>query len=161
MVTALHPDADGSPSIRWSLYVGLYMFGCGIVTAFLLDELLVLLADVIGLPATYSLVVLASPTLIIGAATWWTIVERRKAYTYRLAGVFGLVTALLTGTLWTARFVSYWGFEMLGIPVVAFLAVFVLGVAGLAGVLSSLPLMYARRRLNRRTTGRETRGGPR
>lgn len=161
MVTALHPDASGSPSIHWSLYAGLYMFGCGIVTALLLDEILVLLAEVIGLPATYSLVTLASPALLFGAVAWWAVVERREGYTYHLGGVFGLVTALLTGALWTARFVSYWGFEMLGTPIMALLAVFVLGVAGLAGVLSSLPLMYARRRLNTRATGHRTRDGRR
>lgn len=129
------------------------MFVCATATAFLLHDLLGLLGEVIGLPAAYAMVILASPALAIGAVVWWAVVERRDAYTYRLGGAFGLVTALLTGLLWTVRFVGFWGFEMLVIPIVAFLVAFVLGLTALAGVLAGLPLMYARRRLDGELAG--------
>lgn len=147
MDTALRPSSSLSPSMKWSIYAGLYMFACATVTAFILYDILALLAKVIGFPAPYSMVVLASPTLVIGTVVWWAAVERRDSYTYLFGGIFGLLTALLTGVLWTVRFVSSWGFEMLVVPVVSFLVVFVLGVAVVAGIFTGLPLMYARRRL--------------
>lgn len=148
METALDTGSTDSPTLRWSIYAGGYMFVCGLIVALLLSDMLTLLAEVIGLPVPYSIVILASPTLFIGAVTWWLVVERPGSYTYRLGGFFGLATALLTGLLWTIRFVGIWGFEMLSIPIVSLLVVFVFGVVVIAGSLSGLPLMYARRRLN-------------
>lgn len=147
MNTALRPSSSISPPTKWSIYAGLYMFMCSTVTAFILYDILALLADVIGLPVPYSMVILASPAFVIGTVVWWAVVERRGSYTYLLGGTFGLLTALFTGILWTVRFVSFWGFEMLVVPVVSFLVVFVLGVAVVVGVLTGLPLMYVRRRL--------------
>lgn len=121
------------------------MFVFGIVTAVLLSDFLVLLADVIGLPSTYAKVIFASPALVFGAVFWWVIVERRASYKYRFGAVFGLVTALLTGMVWTGRFIDFWGVEMVVIPIIAFLVFYVLGLAVVAGVLTALPLMYARR----------------
>jgi hypothetical protein len=153
MAAALHPDTGVPPSTKWSVYAGLYMFVWATATAFFLADILGLLADVIGLPAEFAMVILASPALVIGAATWWAVVERRDAYTYRYAGTFGLVTALLTGLLWTARFVTVWGVDMLVVPIVSLLVLLVLGVAVNAGVLTGLPMMYARR-LSRGLAGR-------
>lgn len=153
MDPALRSSSGVSPSRKWSLCAGLYTFVCGTVAAFVLSDVLALLADVIGLRTEYAMVALASPALVIGTVAWWAVVERRSAYTYLRGGTFGLVTALLTGLLWTARFVTVWGFEMLAVPVVPFLVVFVLGVAAVAGVLTGLSLMYARRRLNGRPSG--------
>lgn len=147
MDTSLHPDYHVSSAIKWSIGAGIYMFVWATATAFLLYDVLVLLAEVIGLPTGYAMVVLASPALVFGAVAWWAVVERRNAYTYRFAGTFGLVTALLTGLLWTVRFVSVWGFEMVAVDIVTLLVVLVLGLAVVAGVLTGLPLMYARRRL--------------
>lgn len=146
MATALPPTRSVSPSIKWSVYAGLYTFLCGSATAFILSDMLGLLADVIGLPARYAMILLASPTLVIGAGTWWAVVERRASFTYLGGGTFGLVTALLTGLLWTGWFVRVWGFEMLAIPIVSFLVLLVLGMVGVAGLLAGLPFMYARRR---------------
>lgn len=146
MATALPADFALTPATTWAAYAGGYLFVCGTATAFLLADLLRLLADVIGLPAGLGLVILASPALGIGAGTWWAFVERRGAYSYPAGGLVGFLTALLTGLVWTARFVSAWGVEMVAIPIVAFLVVFVLGVVGVAGGLTGLPLMYARRR---------------
>ena len=145
---APHTDSGVSPSIQWSVYAALYMFIWGTAIAFLLSDLLTLLADVIGLPAGYAMAILASPVLVIGTLVWWILVERRGSYTYLLGATFGLVTALLTGLLWTARFVDIWGSEVLTADVIPFLVVFVLGVTTVTGVLTGIPLMYARRRLD-------------
>lgn len=132
------------------------MFVWGTVVALLLSEILALLADVIGLSAEYWMLVLASPTLAIGAVVWWGVVERRDSYTYLLGSAFGLITALFTGLLWTVRFILVWGFEMAAIPITAFLIVFVLGFAAIAGVLAAIPLMYVRRRSkSESTSGKE------
>lgn len=139
------------------MFAGLYMFVCATATALLLDEVLALLADVIGLPTPYWMAVLASPVLVVGAVVWWAVVERRDSYSYLLGGTFGPVTALLTGLLWTGRFASLWGIEMLAVEIVSLLVVFVLGLAVVAGALAGLPLMYARRRLDARLSGEEER----
>ena len=132
-------------SVKWSAYAGIYVFLCGTAIAFLLYDALVLLGDALGLPTPFSMFVFASPSLAIGPFAWWTLVERRESYTYLVGGAFGLVTALLTGSLWTVRFASGWGVEMaLAIPA---LIGFVLGVTAIAGALTGLPLMYVRRRL--------------
>lgn len=143
---AFNPAASNPPSIRWSLSAGLYMFVCGTATALALSDVLGLLASVIGLPPAVSLGILASPAFVVGTASWWAVVERREAYTYLLAAVSGLVTALATGIVWTLRFVSVWGFEMLAAEMVTLLIGAVLGVISVAGALAGLPLMYVRRR---------------
>lgn len=135
--------------MRWSIYAGLYMFVCGVATAFVLYDLLALLASVIGLPEGYAMAILPSPALVVGTVVWWAVVERRGSYSYLLGGAFGLVTALLTGLLWTVRFASSWGIEMLEVEIISFLVVFVLGLVVITGALTGLPLMYARRRLDR------------
>lgn len=50
------------------------MFVCGTATMFILYDVLALLADAIGLPAPYSMVILAMPTLVIGTVVWWAAV---------------------------------------------------------------------------------------
>lgn len=149
MDAALRRDSSVPPSITWSIYAGFYLFACATATALLLSDVLGLLAEVLGLPAAYWMVVLASPALVVGAVAWWAAVERRRSYTYLLGSAVGLVTALLTALLWTARFVASWGFEMLAVPAVSVLATVVVGVAAVAGGLAGLPLVYARRRLAR------------
>lgn len=138
--------ANRSPATKWSMCAGLYTFVCGIAVAFLLSDILGLLAEVLGFPAGYAMAVLASPALVIGAVVWWVVVERRETYTYLGGAAAGLLTALFTGVVWTARFVSAWGFEMLSAGPVAIIVAFVFGVVGVAGALTGLPLMYARRR---------------
>lgn len=135
-----------SPAARWSAYAGLYTFACATATASLLDRMLSLLAAVVGLPAELWAPAFAAPTLVVGPAVWWTLVERRGTYTYRFGAAFGLLTALLTALVWTMRFVSVWGFEMLTVGVVPLLVAVVLGVAAVAGTLAGLPLTYVRRR---------------
>lgn len=145
MDTALHSPSGVSPPMRWSIYAGLYTFVCGTAVAYLLDDVLSVLADVIGLPSGYATVAFASPALVVGAVVWWAVVECRRSYGYLVGGAFGLLTALVTGLLWTVRFVDVWGVEMLVTPVASVLVALVLGSVVVAGFLTGLPLMYARR----------------
>jgi len=146
MDTALHRPAAVSSSVTWSIYAGLYTFLCALVVTLALADILGLFADVVGIEGAAQLAVLASPTLLVGAATWWALVERRGGYAYRYGAVFGLVTALLNGLLWMAWFLAVWGFEMLSVRPVAILAAFVLGLTTAAGAVAGLPMMYVRRR---------------
>ena len=139
---------------NWSLFAGSYMFTCGIVVALLISDILSVLADVLGLATGYWMVIFASPAFAIGAGLWWAIVERRHSYTYRHGGAFGLVTALCTGLMWTAEFIRIWGVEMAVVPMVGALIGLVFGLTAFAGVLTALPLMYARRRLGPDLSGR-------
>ena len=61
----------------------------------------------------------------------------------------GLLTALLTGALWTVRFVSVWSVEMLTAGLVPLLVGVVFGAVAVAGVLVGLPITYVRRRSRR------------
>lgn len=149
MVTALQTDFSASSPMRRSVYAGLYLFIAGLLLSLLLSDMLSVLADVIPLPVTYSVVVFACPTVVFGAGTWWAVVERGGAHSYRHGAIVGVATALLTGLVWTTLFVAVWGVEMVTVPIVAFLVVFVLGIAVVVGGLAGLPLMYACRRLNR------------
>ena len=137
---------------RWSVYAGLYMCICGTVMAILLSDVLSILADAVGLPSGYWTIVVASPAIAIGAVVWWAVIERHDSHTYRRGIVFGLLTALLTGVLWTGYFITIWGFEMAEVPIIAFFIGLVLAFAALAGVLSAIPLMYARHRLDNRSS---------
>lgn len=147
MTLALPTVTDGPSGMRWSVYAGLYMFVCAALVALLLAPVLTLLADVIGLSAEYAVVAFASPALVVGAGVWLVLVERRNSHTYPAGCAFGFLTALLTGVIWTVRFTSVWGVEMLTAGPVAVLVLFVLAVASVAGLVTGLPLMYVRRRL--------------
>ncbi|MGQ3327901.1 MULTISPECIES: hypothetical protein [Halorubrum] len=131
---------------RWTLIAGVYAFGCATVTALLLSDMLGLFAEVIGLPAALSMPLLASPALVAGAGLWWALVERLGTVTYPRGAAFGLLTALLTGAVWTGRFVLVWGPEMLTAGPVPLLVGFVLGAVAVAGVLVGLPITFVRRR---------------
>lgn len=123
------------------------MYVCATLVALALNDVLVLLADVIGLPVTYAIPLLALPALPSGALVWWVVVERRGSRSFRFGSVYGALTALLTSALWTARFVSVWGREMLAATGVRYLVGFVFAVVLVAGAITGLPMMYARRRL--------------
>ncbi|WP_144799374.1 hypothetical protein [Halorubrum depositum] len=147
-----YPSESGLPSPqRWALLAGVYAFGCATLTAFVLSDMLGLFAEVIGLPTAFSMPLLATPALVVGAGVWWALVERRGALTYPRGAAFGLLTALVTGGLWTARFVYVWGPEMLTAGPVPLLIGFVLGAVAVAGVLVGLPITYVRRRSRERS----------
>lgn len=146
MDAVLHAESRISPAMKWSAYAGLYAFCCGTLLAIALDDILSILADVIGVPAAYSALVFAVPALPVGTVMWWALAERRESYGYVTGVAFGAVSALLTGQVWTARLVYYWGFEVLSVPMIAVLVAFVVALATLAGVVAGVPIMYARRR---------------
>ena len=134
-----------SPPRRWALIAGVYAFGCATVTAFLLSDALGVFAEVMGLPAAFAMPLLATPALVAGAGLWWALVERPGTVTYPRGAAFGLLTALVTGGLWTARFALVWGPEMLTAGPVPLLVGFVLGMVAVAGVLVGLPIAFVRR----------------
>jgi hypothetical protein len=141
---------------RWALIAGVYAFGCATLTAFALSDALGLFAEVIGLPAALSMPLLATPALVAGAALWWALVERRGTLTYPRGAAFGLLTALVSGAFWTARFALVWGPEMLTAGPVPLLIGFVLGMVAVAGVLVGLPITFARRRSRDRAAAAAT-----
>jgi len=149
MATALQADSGRTSTVAWSVVAGCYMFIVGAVVSLNLNSILSVFAEVISLEVANAGVVFASPALLFGAGTWWGIVERRDATSYRCGVIVGAVTALLTGLVWTTVFVAVWGFEMLMVPMTAFLVVLVLSIAVLVGGLAGLPLMFARHRLKR------------
>ncbi|WP_435073113.1 hypothetical protein [Halorubrum sp. HHNYT27] len=156
MDDALRSESGLSSPQRWALIAGGYAFGCATLTAFLLSDALGLFAEVIGLPSALSMPLLATPALVAGAGVWWALIERPGTVTYARGVAFGLLTALLTGVVWTARFVSVWSVEMLTAGPVPLLVGFVLGAAGVAGGLVGLPITYARRRSRGRSDAAET-----
>ncbi|TKX72360.1 hypothetical protein EXE46_15915 [Halorubrum sp. GN11_10-6_MGM] len=133
-------------SRRWSIFAGVYAFGCAVLTASLLSTVLGVFAEVIGLPAALAVPLLATPALAAGTAAWWALVERRGSVTYVRGAAFGLLTALITGGFWTARFASVWSVEMLTAGPVPLLVGVVFGAVAVAGILVGLPFTYARRR---------------
>ncbi|EMA71809.1 hypothetical protein [Halorubrum distributum] len=138
--------AGARASRRWSLFAGVYAFACAALTAASLSTVLGLFGEVIGLPTALVVPILAAPALFAGALVWWALVERRGTVTYLRGGAFGLLTALVTGTLWTARFVSVWSPEMLAADPVRLLVGFVFAAVSVAGVVVGLPITYVRRR---------------
>ncbi|RLM72599.1 hypothetical protein [Halorubrum sp. Atlit-26R] len=141
------PSATGARSSRrWSLFAGAYAFCCAAFTASLLSTVLDLFGEVIGLPTALVVPILAAPALFAGAIVWWALVERRGTVTYLRGAAFGLLTALVTGILWTARFVSVWSPEMLAAGPVRLLVGFVFAAVAVAGAVVGLPITYVRRR---------------
>ncbi|GAA0719075.1 high-affinity Fe2+/Pb2+ permease [Halorubrum trapanicum] len=133
-------------SRRWSIYAGVYAFGCGAVTAGLLSTLLSLFAEVVGLPPSFPVPLLAAPALLVGTAVWWLLVERPAAYTYRAGIAYGALTALGTGLLWTAWFLVVWSVDLLVAGPTPLLVGLVIGLTTAAGALIGPPITFLRRR---------------
>lgn len=140
-----------SASRRWSLYAGVYAFACGAVTAGLLSTVLSLFAEVVGLPPSFPVPLLAAPTLLVGAALWWLLVERRTTYTYPAGVAFGALTALGTGLCWTAWFLVVWSVDLLVAGSTPLLVGFVIGLTTAAGALIGPPMTFLRRRSRARS----------
>ena len=141
------PSAAGARSSRrWSLLAGAYAFCCAALTTASLSTVLGLFGEVIGLPTALVVPILAAPALFAGPLAWWALVERRGTVTYLRGAAFGLLTALVTGILWTARFVSVWSPEMLAADPVRLLVGFVFAAVAVAGAVVGLPITYVRRR---------------
>jgi len=95
---------------------------------------------------------------VIGSLIWWVGVERRRSETYVSGGLCGLLTASVTGLLWTGWFVTVWGVEMLSAEIVTVLVAFVLGTITVAGGIAGLVFTYLRRRLGVELGGAATPG---
>lgn len=140
-----------SMSEKWSVGAGIYLFLCGIVTTVMLQDILGLFAEVIGLPPGYAIVILPSPVLLIGSVVWWRLIEYRDSYSYVSGAAFGLLTAFCTGCLWIVRFVDVWSTEMLVVPAVSYITLFVLGFVMVAGIITGIPFMYGRRMFHQKS----------
>lgn len=127
------------------MYAGVYTFVCATLMLLLLGPISDTLVEILALPTDYSSFLMAGPTLVVGTAVWWVVVERRGAYTYPVGAVFGLLTALLTVLFWLLVFAVVWeaGLVLTG----GLLIGFVLAVAVPIGLVVGLSAMYARRRL--------------
>lgn len=138
------PAAGVSPSTRWSVYAGGYAFLAAAVLFLLLGPVAGTLVTLLALPTGYAAFLLAAPVAVAGAAVWWAVVERRGAYTYRLAVAFGLLSVLATAVFWVLVFSLAWGPS--AVLAGSVLVVFLLAVGLPVAVVVGVPLMYARRR---------------
>lgn len=133
-----------SPSLKWSLSVGVYTFVCATVLLLGLSQVAAVVADLLVLPSD-SVVWLAGPVPVFGSLLWWRLVERGGADTYRRGAAVGLLTALLTAVFWVLRAGLVWGPEgiVAGWPLVVAMLVPTIP----AGIVTGITVMYARRRL--------------
>ncbi|WP_096393498.1 hypothetical protein [Halorubrum trapanicum] len=146
MDTSVSSASGPAPSRRWSLYAGAYAFGCGAATSLLLSAVLRVFVQVIGLPESFPVPLLAAPALLVGGAVWWALVERRAAYTYPAGVAYGALTALGTGLCWTALFLVVWSVDLLAAGPTPLLVGLVVGGTTAAGALIGPPLILVRRR---------------
>ncbi|WP_424004696.1 hypothetical protein ACOZ4I_08260 [Haloarcula salina] len=136
-----------SPSVAWSLLAGAYAFVCSSLVLLPLSVVADTLLTVLGLQSAYAAVLLPASAGVVGAVGWWALVERRAAQSYLLGALFGLVTAVVTVSLWTLAVLVVWGPRtvlLAGVVVVGF----ALAVTAPIGAVGGLPLMYARRRFD-------------
>ena len=148
MTITLQEDSSVPSPVAWSVFAGFYMFIIGTVLSSGLHSILSVFAEVISLSVTNPGVVFAIPALIFGTGIWWKIVEQRDTTLYRHGTIVGAATALLTGLLWTTVFVAVWGFEMLIVPINAFLILLVLSIITIVGGLAGFPFIFARHQLS-------------
>ncbi|WP_161631411.1 hypothetical protein [Candidatus Halobonum tyrrellensis] len=133
----------------WSIFAGLYAFGCGTLPILWLGSVTTAFADYFGVPGDEALL-LASPALAVGAVLWWRLVERPTNYRYRESVAFGVLTAVGTVLLWVG-WLAVIDWRWLTVYPVPLVIAFLLGVTVLVGIVSSLPLMFVRRRLGKRS----------
>lgn len=136
---------DRSPSRRWSVAAGGFIFLCSAILLLILSPFTDTLGRLLWLPTGVSAFLFAGPVAFLGAGVWWTVVERRRRYTYLLGGVAGVLAAIVAVLFWALVFAVVWGPSSLRVG--GILVVFVLAVSVPVAFVSGLPLMYARRRL--------------
>ncbi|EMA60370.1 hypothetical protein [Halorubrum kocurii] len=156
MVPSLRSEFGPSSPRRWALLAGVYAFGCGAVTARLLSDVLRVFVEVIGLPPSFPVPLLAVPALLVGSGVWWLLVERNAAYTYPAGIAYGALTALVTGLVWTAWFVVVWSVDLLAAGPTPLLVGLVLALTTVAGVLIGPPILFFRRRSRERSDAAAT-----
>lgn len=135
-----------APRTRWSLYAGLYAFLCGGLLLLPLGFVAHTLVKVLGLPTSFTSVLVPGTGAVVGAVVWWVVVERRDAYTYLAGGAVGVLTALFTALLWALVIAVVWGPEFLLLAGTLLVIAFVLAVSAPLAFVAGIPLMYARRR---------------
>ncbi|MGM0447600.1 MAG: hypothetical protein ACQERM_05005 [Methanobacteriota archaeon] len=153
---SVSPASARSSPRWWSLFAGVYAFGFGAVTARVLSTVLRVFTQVIGLPESFPVPLLAAPALPVGGAAWWLLVERRQAYTYPAGVAYGALTALVTGLCWTAWFLGVWSVDLLAAGPTLTLIALVFGVATAVGTLIGPPIAFLRRRSRTRSTADPT-----
>lgn len=131
----------------WSIAAGVYAYLVGTLTLLTLSPVAETMGPIVGLPENYAVFLMAAPAAVIGAAVWWVLVERSNAYSYPLGAAFGGLTALFTVFAWVLKFVDAWGLRL--VLTGRLLVAAVLAVTVVAGLVSGLPLMSARRRTTR------------
>lgn len=139
--------ADGvmpSRPTTWSIAAGGYAYLVGTLMLVSLSPVAETMGPIVGLPEDYVVFLMATPAAVIGAAVWWAFVERSNAYSYPLGAAFGGLTAVLTVVAWVLTFVAVWGVRL--VLTGWLLVAAVLAVTVIAGLVSGLPLMSARRR---------------
>lgn len=133
-----------SRETAWSLVAGGYAFLCGAVLMAGTQPVAGALAGILGIETGYPALLMAGPAAVLGAGVWWTVVERRRTYSYRRGALFGGITALATVAAWVLRSLEIWGFELVATG--WFVIAWLLATTAVAGLLVGVPLMYARRR---------------
>jgi len=111
---------------RWAVYAGVYCFaGASLLLVALLFPVKNVLFQTLALPTQFSELVIATPAGIIGGASWWLLVERRRSYGYIAGTAAGVLAAVGTVGFWLFVFATVWGVELVrtGITLVAFVAV--------------------------------------
>ncbi|QKG91642.1 hypothetical protein EXE43_22010 [Halorubrum sp. SS5] len=146
MASPISSASEPGASRRWSVLAGVYAFGCGAVTALVLSTVLRVFAQVVGLPESFPVPLLAAPALLVGGVVWWALVERRATYTYPAGIGYGALTALLTGVVWTAWFLVVWSVDLLAAGPAPLLVGLVFALTTLAGTLIGPPMIFVRRR---------------
>lgn len=133
-----------SRATTWSIAAGGYAFLCGTVLLATAQPISGTLLEALGVRTRVPMVLMAAPAALLGAVVWWAVVERRGTYSYPRGAIFGALTATVTVFAWVLKFLEVWGFELVATG--WFVVAFVLALTGVGGLLSGLPLMYARRR---------------
>lgn len=136
--------------VTWSVFAGVYAFLSSVGLLSLLSPVSVTLATLLRLPAAFAAIILASPTLCLGAGAWFAVVERRQAYTYRSGIGYGVLTAVSTVLFWVLMIVRVWGMTAMRMRVGQVLILFVLAVAVGVALPVGLTAMYARRRIDQK-----------
>lgn len=135
-----------SPSIKWSIYAGIYGFLSSLLILSILGSIASTLIKILGLQTDYSIFLMSLPVLFISPIIWWLVVERWDKYTYLFGGFTGVLTAFFTVFFWVSIFIVVW--SPLLVLTGWFLILFILIISIPTAFILGLTLMYARRSLD-------------
>lgn len=138
------PSIDNmASSTRWTLYAGVYVFLVSGILLLPLGPIVDMVLQVLGLSFRLSSLIVPASAGMIGAVSWWGIVERREDPWYLSGGIFGLATALLTILFWILLPAIVYGPGIVRTAGVVIL--FTGGLTVPVGIIAGLPLTYGRR----------------